>query len=150
MVLEEALRMSQPREQSAVKHFRGRWRLLLGAFLVVGTIMAAWLVLSGMFYQSSGVRINRDSFSEINKGMTLTEVEAVFSGPAGEYNTRPIGDPRGATAPPDGSYVRTWIDNHALIEVTFNSNGRVEMKEYYQVSPIDNTWMGYLKTRLGR
>jgi hypothetical protein len=142
--------MSQGRTRRAAKQLRHPWRLLAGASLLVGIMAVVWLVLPDMTHQSSGVRLTRDSFSEISEGMTLSEVETVLGGSAGEYSTRPIGDPRGATRPPDGCYERTWVDNHAMIEITFNGEDRVVMKQYYKVSPLDNSWIAYLKSLMGQ
>jgi hypothetical protein len=103
-------------------------RKLLVGLLAVGLVLfgaVLSLVLPGR------CPVNRAAFERIKEGMTKAEVEAILSGPAGDYRTRPTQS--GDFIEGWGEGMRwiafgggtgyTWIGNEVLIEVHFDAGG---------------------------
>jgi hypothetical protein len=103
-----------------------RCLLYLGAFLSIAMVVTASL----WYATKSTHRINEHTSRQIEQGMSLTDVEAIFGAPAGDYSTRmesyvyhvrPDCQPWWHKNPP-----RIWTSNDVCVRLWFNDDDCVD------------------------
>jgi hypothetical protein len=103
---------------------RKRLLLLLGCGVFV--LLVVWLTFPRY-------RINRESFKQIEVGMTEREVESLLGGPAGNHSGYIIihGGRHMAleSLGKETAEIRTWVGDEAVIVLGFNKQGAVVWKQ---------------------
>ena len=97
-------------------------RRLIGAALVTGVAMAAWVAWSALVY----VPANATTYSRLRKGMMFAEVQATFGRAPFLDSERVNMDPALRQALLKGRSNRGWDGPEGLILVSFGADGRVE------------------------
>jgi hypothetical protein len=91
--------------------------------------------------------IDRAGYLEIDKGMTLAEVEAILGVPAGDYTTGPTTSFRNGW---HGAGDKEWASHKGVISVWFDPQGKIMDKDFSAVTPVTGlTWFERLQMWLG-
>src|SRR5437660_1160172 len=95
---------------------KAKWRYIL---IVV---MAGFLLMAfrGGFHEP---RFEKETFDQIQKGMTRGQVESVLGCPSGNYSPRRLISK--AAIDHEGEHVQEWVAEDSWVMVRFDSNGAV-------------------------
>lgn len=119
---------------------------IAGLLILIGVVLSfAW--------PRAGKRLNVESFSRIQPGMTLADVERLFGGPPGNYGRYSeksgVMTAEGYNWPP-GSAEKVWYDDSHRFEIYFDQEGRVvglHKRAHYQQTNL--SWLDRLRSWLG-
>ena len=122
-----------------------RWLFVLGVAVVAAVVASLATGPRG--------RSTWDAYAAVSDGMTEPEVAALMGGPPGASNSGPVDFCVAMTADEFAAFrrltTRQWVNDHALIWVGFDADGRVAKKFCTANRYRPPSWFGVLRHRLG-
>jgi hypothetical protein len=124
---------------------------VLGLLLVLLAAGFGWIVAGQQ------VHVTEEAYGRVQKGMTETEVEAIFGGPAGDHTTGPVtfmgrldelSMPMDLLELAEGHSKKTWKSDEGQVHVEFDAGGHVAAM-HWSWPATKPTFLERLRWRLG-